>query len=86
MIDVVRSVRGNDEFNQATVAAKGQLTDANLSLMGKIYQRNDIHMDNDDKQLEYYFSMVLTDTHTGVRYWQKQYLIGKRTDASTPSW
>lgn len=85
MIDAVRSVRGDAEFNQATVAAQGQLVDANLSLKGKITQR-EIRMDNGDKQVEYYFSMFLNDMHTGMRIWQKQHLIGKRTDAKTPTW
>lgn len=85
MIDAVRSVRGNAEFNQATVAAQGQLVDADLSLKGKIVQR-ELRMDNGDKQIEYYFSMMITDAHTGLRFWQKQHLIGKRTDAKTPTW
>ncbi len=85
MIGAVRSVRGDPEFNQSTVAAQGQLVDANLSLKGKIVQR-ELRMDGGDKQVEYYFSMMLTDTHTGLRLWQKQHLIGKRTDARTPTW
>lgn len=82
MIDAVRSVRGNAEFNQATVAAQGQLVDADLSLKGKIVQQTH-RMDNGDQQVEYYFHMMITDTHTGLRFWQKQHLIGKRTDAKT---
>lgn len=85
MIDAVRSVRGNSEFNQATVAAQGQLVDADLSLKGKIVQR-EVRMDNGDKQIEYYFSMMITDMHTGLRFWQKQEKIVKRTDARTPTW
>ncbi len=85
MINAVRSVRGDAEFNQATVAAQGQLVAADLSLMGKIVQR-EVRMDSGDKQIEYYFSMVITDMHTGIRFWQKQHLIAKRTDARTPTW
>ena len=85
MLDAVRSARGNAEFNQATVAAQGQLVDADLSLMGKIVQR-EVRMDNGDKQIEYYYNMVLTDAHTGLRYWQKQYLIPKRTDGRRQTW
>lgn len=85
MLSAVRSVRGDAEFNQATVAAQGQLVAADLSLQGKIIQR-ELRMDNGDKQIEYYFSMMITDVHTGLRFWQKQHLIGKRTDAKTPTW
>ena len=53
--------------------------------MGKIVQR-EVRMDNGDKQIEYNFVMIITDAHTGLRFWQKQHFIGKRTDARTPTW
>ena len=85
MVYGARSVRGNDEFNQATVAKKGQLVAPTHSLFGKIIQR-EIRMDNGDKQIEYYFQLRITEIASGLQWWQKQHLIGKRTDGSTPTW
>ena len=85
MIDAARSVRGDDEFNQATVAAKGQMVAPTHSIFGKIIQR-EIRMDNGDKQIEYYLQMRITDLATGLQWWQKQHPIVKRTDGKTPTW
>jgi hypothetical protein len=85
MVNAARSVRGNAEFNQATVAKTGQLVAPTHSLFGKIIQR-EIRMDNGDKQIEYYFQLRITEIASGLQWWQKQHLIGKRTDARTPTW
>lgn len=85
MINGARSVRGNAEFNQATVAAQGQLVAPTHSVYGKIIQR-DIRMDNGDKQVEYYFQLRLVEIASGLQWWQKQHIIGKRTDGTTPTW
>ena len=85
MINGVRSVRGNGEFNQNTVAKAGQLVAPTHSVHGKIIQR-DIRMDNGDKQIEYYFQLRIVELATGLQWWQKQAVIGKRTDATTPTW
>lgn len=85
MIDAARSVRGDGEFNQSTVAGQGQLVAPTHSLFGKIVQR-EIPMDGRRKQVEYYFQLKITDIATGLQWWQKQVIIGKRTDKSTPTW
>ena len=85
MINGVRSVRGNGEFNQNTVAKAGQLVAPTHSVYGKIIQR-EIRMDNGDKQIEYYFQLRIVELATGLQWWQKQAVIGKRTDARTPTW
>ena len=85
MINGVRSVRGNGEFNQNTVAKAGQLVAPTHSVYGKIIQR-EIRMDNGDKQIEYYFQLRIVELATGLQWWQKQTVIGKRTDATTPTW
>ena len=81
MVNAARSVRGNSEFNQATVAKQGQLVAPTHSLYGKIVQRQ-VFMDNGDKQLEYYFQLRIVEIASGLQWWQKQYVIGKRADAS----
>ena len=85
MVNAARSVRGNAEFNQNTVVKTGQLVAPTHSLYGKIIQR-EIRMDNGDKQIEYYFQMRIVELATGLQWWQKQAVIGKRTDATTPTW
>lgn len=85
MVQGARSARGDAEFNQATVAARGQLVAPTHSLSGKIVQR-ELRMDNGDKQIEYYFQLRITEIATGLQWWQKQHLIGKRTDGKTPTW
>ena len=85
LINGARTARGNVEFNQATVAKTGQLVAPTHSLYGKVIQR-EIRMDNGDKQIEYYFQFHLVEIANGLQWWQKQHLIGKRTDARTPTW
>lgn len=85
MVNGVRSVRGNAEFNQGTVAQVGQLVAPTHSVYGKVIQR-EIRMDNGDKQVEYYFQLRIVELATGLQWWQKQELIGKRTDGTTPTW
>ena len=85
MVNGVRSVRGNAEFNQSTVAQAGQLVAPTHSVYGKIIQR-EIRMDNGDKQIEYYFQLRIVELATGLQWWQKQALIGKRADGRTPTW
>ena len=85
MVNGVRSVRGNAEFNQSTVAQAGQLVAPTHSVYGKIIQR-EVRVDNGDKQIEYYFQLRIVELATGLQWWQRQTLIGKRTDGSTPTW
>ena len=85
MVNGVRSVRGNAEFNQSTVAQAGQLVAPTHSVYGKIIQR-EIPMDNGDKQIEYYFQLRLVELATGLQWWQGQIPVVKRTDATTPTW
>ena len=85
MVNGVRSVRGNAEFNQSTVAQAGQLVAPTHSVYGKIIQR-EIRMDNGDKQIEYYFQLRIVELATGLQWWQKQAVIGKRADGRTPTW
>jgi hypothetical protein len=74
-----------DEFNKDTVAAKGQLIMPELSVSGKIFQRN-IRYDNDRQQVEYYFQLQVTDLTTGLRFWQNETLIGKRGSNKSVAW
>ena len=88
LVQDVRDIRDSgeaDEFNAATVAAKGQLVAPELSITGKILQRN-LRYDNNRQQVEYYFQLKVTDLTTGLRFWQKETIIGKRGSNKSVSW
>jgi uncharacterized protein (TIGR02722 family) len=88
MIYDVRDVRNSDkadEFKKETLQAKGQLIAPELSMSGKIIQRN-IRYDNNKQQVEYYFQLQLTNLTTGLRYWQNENIIGKRGDSKKVPW
>ncbi|MFA5291630.1 MAG: penicillin-binding protein activator LpoB [Phycisphaerae bacterium] len=88
MVNDIRDVRDSakgDEFKQETLPGKGQLISPDLSLSGKIYQR-DLRYDKKHQQVEYYFQLKITDLKTGLRFWQEEVLIGKRGSNKTVSW
>ena len=88
MIYRVRELRESehsDEFNQETIAAKGQLIAPELSISGKILQRN-LHYDSKTQQVEYYFQLKVTDLTTGLRFWQKETILGKRGSNKSVAW
>jgi uncharacterized protein (TIGR02722 family) len=84
MRDVRDSSRG-EEFNQPTMPQKGQIIAPELSMSGKIFQRN-LRYDSDKQQVEYYFQLKITDVKTGLRFWQKEVPIVKRGSNKTVSW
>ena len=88
MIYEMRDIRDSgvgDEFDKDTVAAKGQLIAPELSIAGKIFQRN-IRYDKKRQQVEYYFQLKVTNLTTGLRFWQKETLIGKRGSNKSVAW
>jgi len=80
-----RDLRDNEEFDQSSVAAKGTLLAPDLSISGKILQRN-ISYDKKTQQVEYYFQLKVTDLKSGLRFWQKETVIGKRGSKKSVSW
>lgn len=74
-----------DEFNPDTVVAKRQLIAPELSISGKILQRN-IRYSKDIQQIEYYFHLKVSDLTTGLRIWQKETIIGKRGSNKSVAW
>ncbi len=80
-----KDLRGNAEFNQATVAGKGNMIAPDMSLSGKILQRN-VSVDRDTQRIEYYFQMSLTDINTGLAFWEDERVIGKRGSNKTAAW
>ena len=80
-----RELRNDDEFNQNTVQKKGTLVAPEMSLSGKILQRN-VAMDDGKQQVEYYFMLSLTEIKTGLAWWEGETVIGKRGSGKSVSW
>ncbi len=88
MIYQTRSIRDSDfgdEFDSNTLAAEGQLIAPELSIAGKIFQRN-IRYDKNRQQVEYYFQLQITNLTNGLRFWQQETLIGKRGSNKSVAW
>lgn len=88
MVNEIRKIRDSgagDEFKEDTIAGKGELIAPELSISGKIYQSN-VKYDKKMQQAEYYFQLKITDLKTGLRFWQKETLIGKRGSNKSVSW
>ena len=85
LVHETRKLRDSEEFDQNTVGAKGTLIAPELSISGKIFQRN-LRYDNNRQQVEYYFQLQVTDLKTGLRFWQKETIIGKRGSNQSVAW
>jgi len=80
-----RELRNDDEFNQNTVQKKGTMVAPDMSLSGKILQRN-VAMDDGKQQVEYYFMLSLTEIKTGLAWWEGETVIGKRGSGKSVAW
>lgn len=83
--DVRDGLRDNEEFDQARVQKKGTLVAPDLSLYGKILQKN-VKMGGGKQQIEYYFMLSLNDLSTGLETWGKQTRIIKRASNASAAW
>lgn len=79
-----RQLRQSKEVNQATVAKKGSLIAPELSLSGKITQREFII--SGDKRIEYTFALSITSIDTGLTLWEGEKTIIKRADKNAITW
>jgi len=80
-----RQLRKSSEFNQKTVAKKGQMIAPDFSLSGKIIQRNATLNDGETK-VDYYFQLTLTDIKTGLAYWEGETVITKAGSGKSVNW
>jgi len=85
LVHETRELRDSEEFDQSTIAARGTLIAPELSISGKIFQRN-IRYDKKHQQVEYYFQLKLSDAKTGLRFWQKEIIVGKRGSNKSVAW
>lgn len=79
-----RELRNSEEFDQSGVQKKGTLQAPDLSLSGKILQRN--HKVGGEQQVEYYIQLSLTDIASGLAFWEGETPIIKRGSDSSVSW
>ncbi len=80
-----RQLRKNSEFNQKTVAKKGQMIAPDFSLSGKIIERNHSIGDGEVK-VDYYFQLTLTDIKTGLAFWEGETVVQKVGSDKTVNW
>ena len=79
-----RELRSSQEFNQKTVAAKGQMIAPDLSLSGKIIQRNTTGKSG--QRIDYYFQLTLTDIGSGLAFWEGETVVAKMTSNNSAAW
>ena len=80
----VRELRNSEEFDQRGVERKGTLQAPDLSLSGKILQRN--RKVGREQQVEYYLQLSLTDLTTGLALWEGESQVIKRGSNASVSW
>jgi len=85
LLKETRELRDSEEFDPNTVAKRKTLIAPELTISGKIFQRN-IRYDRNTQQIEYYFQLKLSDVKSGLRFWQDETLIGKRGSNRSVSW
>ncbi|PAF48261.1 penicillin-binding protein activator LpoB [Helicobacter sp. 12S02232-10] len=84
MLKQARDARDNSEFNQYTVQEKGNLIAPELSLSGKIVQRNT--KIGSKQRVDYYFLLTLTDIKTGLVVWDDEVNIIKLGSNKSVAW
>lgn len=86
---LVRDNRGNKEYDASTIAGTGTLVAPNLSLSGKMLQRNlklqSGWFSSTDTRVEYYLQLTLTDVKTGLSVWEGEEPILKE-GSHAPTW
>ena len=87
--NVRATLRGNKEYDQSTIANTGTLIAPNLSLSGKMLQRN-LKLESGwfssvDTRVEYYLQLTLTNLKTGLSVWEDEQPIIKEGDHA-PTW
>lgn len=75
MISDVRKARDNEEVNQYGIPEKGTIIAPELSLSGKIIQRNT--KVKSKQRVDYFFLLTLTDLKSGLVVWDNEVNIIK---------
>jgi len=81
----LRDSEKSEEFKKDTMPGKGQIIAPELSISGKIIQRN-IRYEKNTQQVEYYFQLRVAEMASGSVYWQNETILGKRGDKKSVPW
>ncbi len=84
MINTVRDARENEEVNQYSVPEKDSIIAPELSLSGKIIQRN-VKVGS-KQRVDYFFLLTLTDLKSGLVVWDNEVNIIKIGNNRSVSW
>ncbi len=84
-ISAARSVRGNAAFDAASIQQQGQLRVPDISISGKLTQRN-VRRDNGGTRIEYFVTLKATRLADGVVVWQRSFQTVKAVAAGMPVW
>ena len=84
-VSAARTVRGNAEFDAATIQRKGQLKAPDLAITGKLTQRN-VRRDNGGTRIEYFLTLKATRLADGVALWQDSRQTVKAVAKGMPTW
>ena len=76
MSRAVRDLADDEMFNANTVAQQGTAIAPELSLSGKIIERN-LKISSSKQRIEYIFQLTLPDINTGLAFWEGEETIGK---------
>lgn len=85
MIMSARKARESDEFNQYTTIEKGELIAPELSLSGKILQKN-TKISSGKQRIDYYFLLTLSDIKSGLVLWDDEVNIIKVGSNKNVAW
>lgn len=85
MIMSARKARQSDEFNQYTTIEKGELIAPELSLSGKIIQKN-TKISSGKQRIDYYFLLTLSDIKSGLVLWDDEVNIIKVGSNKNVAW
>ena len=80
-----RGLRSSGEFNQRSVAGRGQMLAPDISLSGNIIQRTN-RVDGGATRVDYVFQLNLTNIRTGIALYQGQEVISRVGSGRTVSW
>lgn len=84
MNDAYSQLARSKKINKSTLR-KQSLTAPNMSLSGKILQRNN-RTSKGNQLIEYYFQLTLTDLSDGLGIWEGETPIRKLADKDSVSW
>ncbi len=76
MSKAVRDLANDSMFNANTVAEEGTVVAPELSLSGKIVERN-LKISSSKQRIEYVFQLSISDIKTGLAFWEGEETIGK---------